>query len=210
MNEYYEHYHTCKMFVILLDFGFHLQWATNFFITCPFFFIYCIYALHIHIINITCIHLDLYICIYIVISLVIYGCVCQSFLIKRNQKVCLVFVLNAQLVACVFFLLCLYLISNTRIYIYTIYICSMYNSYKCLCSMSGVILFVCLLCCLDLNIQNITLSQFSFIYSSISLIAMSNLHFVFDFYIFAYIWNVHVHATITRICLSKITYTKTA
>lgn len=128
----------------LLDFGFHLQWATNFFITCPFFFIYCIYALHIHIINITCIHLDLYICIYIVISLVIYGCVCQSFLIKRNQKVCLVFVLNAQLVACVFFLLCLYLISNTRIYIYTIYICSMYNSYKCLCSMSGVILFVCM------------------------------------------------------------------
>lgn len=146
MNEYYEHYHTCKMFVILffwiLDFICNEQLISS--LLALFFFIYCIYALHIHIINITCIHLDLYICIYIVISLVIYGCVCQSFLIKRNQKVCLVFVLNAQLVACVFFLLCLYLISNTRIYIYTIYICSMYNSYKCLCSMSGVILFVCM------------------------------------------------------------------
>lgn len=93
------------------------------------------------------------------------GCVCQSFLIKRNQKVWFVFVLNAQLVACVFFLLCLYLISNTRIcsiyvYISILYICSMYNSHKCLCSMSGVLFFVCLVCCLDLNIQNITLSQF--------------------------------------------------
>lgn len=186
----------------LLDFGFHLQWATNFFYYLPFSFIYC-NAAHIHIINITCIHLDLY--IYSNIISYVWVC-CQSFLIKRNQKVWFVFVLNAQLVACVFFLLCLYLISNTRIcsiYIYPIlYICSMYNSYKCLCSMSGVLFFVCLVCCLDLNIQNITLSQFH-LYLSISLIAMSNFRFVFDFYIFEYIWNVHVHATITRICFQK-------
>lgn len=88
----------------LLDFGFHLQWATNFFYYLPFSFIYC-NAAHIRIINITCIHLDLY--IYLVISLVMCGCVCQSFLIKRNQKVCFVFVLNAQLVACVFFIMSL-------------------------------------------------------------------------------------------------------
>lgn len=94
-----------------------------------------------------------------------------------------------------FFLLCLYLISNTRIYISIsiLYICSMYNSYKCLCSMSGVSLFVCLLCWLDLNIQNITLSQFSFIYLSISLIAMSNLHFVFDFYISLHTFEMYTY-----------------
>lgn len=91
--------------------------------------------------------------------------VCLSILFDQTQSKSLICFCFKCSTCCmrVFFLLCLYLISNTRIcsiYVYLYYICSMYNSHKCLCSMSGVLFFVCLVCCLDLNIQNITLSQF--------------------------------------------------
>lgn len=69
----------------LLDFGFHLQWATNFFITCPFF-LYLLYLCFTHTYHKYYMHSSRFIYLYIYSNIISYIWVCLSILFDQTQS----------------------------------------------------------------------------------------------------------------------------